>query len=125
MMTFNTPGGEELVLLSRAEYDRLAARAASAEEDAADVEAYDAAVAVLADGRDIALPAEVSSFLLRGASLLTALRKWRNIKQTDLAQRAKLSQSYLSDLESGRRKGSPETLTALANALDVPPDWLV
>ena len=124
-MTFKTPGGEELVLLSRAEYDRLAARAASAEEDAADVEAYDAAVAVLADGRDVALPAEVSSFLLRGASLLTALRKWRHIKQTDLAQRAKLSQSYLSDLESGRRKGSPETLTALAHALDVPPDWLV
>ena len=125
MMTFKTPGGEELVLLSRAEYDSLAARAASAEEDAADVETYDAAIAALADGRDTALPAEVSSLLLRGASLLTAVRKWRGIKQTDLAKSAKLSQSYLSDLESGRRKGSQETLTALAQALDVPPEWLV
>jgi hypothetical protein len=120
-----TPKGEELVLLSRAEYDRLAALAAEAEEDAADVAAYDAAMAEITDGRDAALPAEVSAFLLRGASLVAAIRKWRGMKQTDLAERAHLSQGYLSDLENGRRKGAPESFEAIAKALDVPVNWLI
>ena len=119
-----TPNGEELVVLSRAEFDRLAALAAIAEEDAADVAAYDAAKADLAAGRDERLPAEVSALLLRGAGLVAAIRKWRGMRQTELAERAGVSQGYLSDLESGRRKGANETLEALAKALDVPAWWL-
>ena len=113
------------MLLSRAEYDRLTALAAEADEDAADVAAYDAAMAEIACGRDGALPGEVSALLLHGASLVTAIRKWRGMKQTELAKRAGLSQGYLSDLESGRRKGAAETLHAITKALDVPRDWLV
>jgi DNA-binding Xre family transcriptional regulator len=120
-----TPQGEELVLLSRAEFDRLRALAAEAEEDAADVAAYDAVVTDLAAGRDSPLPAEVSALLLRGASLVAALRKWRGVRQTDLAECAGVSQGYLSDLESGRRKGATDTLGAIAKALDVPASWLV
>ena len=120
-----TPMGEELVLLSRAEYNRLAALAAEAEEDAADVAAFDAAMAEVAVGLAAPLPAEVSAFLLRGASLVAAIRKWRGMKQTELAERTRLSQGYLSDLESGRRKGVPESLKAIAKALDVPANWLI
>ena len=120
-----TPAGEEMVLLSRAEYERLAALAAEVEEDAADVATYDAAMAEIAARGDRPLPAEVSALLLRGASLVTAIRKWRGIKQTELAERAGLSQGYLSDLESRRRKGAKETLVAIAKALDVPAGWLV
>ena len=119
-----TPAGEELVLLSRAEYDRLTALAAEADEDAADVAAYDAAMAEIASGHDSALPVEVTAQLLRGASLVTAIRKWRGMKQTELAKRAGLSQGYLSDLESGRRKGASESLHAIAKALDVPGEWI-
>jgi hypothetical protein len=120
-----TPKGEELVLLSRVEYDRLAALAVEAEEDAADVAAYDAAMAEIAAGRDGPLPAEVSALLLRSESLITAIRKWRGMKQTEVAERAGLSQGYLSDLESGRRKGAPDSLEAIAKALDVPANWLI
>ena len=120
-----TPRGEELVLLTRAEYDRLTALASEAEEDAADVAAYDAAMAEIAAGRDGPLPTEVSALLLRGVRLIAALRKWRGVRQTELAERAGLSQGYLSDLESGRRKGAAETLAAIAKALDVPANWLV
>jgi DNA-binding Xre family transcriptional regulator len=119
-----TPNGEELVVLARAEYDRLSALAAMAEEDAADVAAFDAAVADLAAGRDERLPEEVSALLLSGASLVAAIRKWRGMRQTELAERAGVSQGYLSDLESGRRKGAKETLEAVAKALDVPSGWL-
>jgi DNA-binding Xre family transcriptional regulator len=119
-----TPSGEEMVLLSRAEYDRLVALAAEAEEDAADVAAYDEAMSELAAGRDGPLPEPVSALVLKGASLLTAVRKWRGLKQTELAERAGISQGFLSDLESGRRRGAAETLQALAEALNVPPHWL-
>jgi transcriptional regulator with XRE-family HTH domain len=55
---------------------------------------------------------------------LTALRILRDVKQTDLAERAGLSQSDPSDIECGRRKGTPETLVAIAKAQDVSPAWL-
>jgi transcriptional regulator with XRE-family HTH domain len=35
-----------------------------------------------------------------------------------------IGQGYLSDLESGRRMGTPETIKKLAEALDVPVEWL-
>jgi len=36
-----------------------------------------------------------------------------------------IGQGYLSDLESGRRTGTPETIAKLAQALDVPVEWLL
>jgi hypothetical protein len=120
-----TPKGEELVLLPREEYERLVALAAQAEEEAADVAAYDAAMADLENGKVGPLPAEVSAMLLRGASLVSALRIWRGLKQIELAARSGLSQSYLSDLEGRRRRGSKTALEAIAKALDVPANWLV
>ena len=35
-----------------------------------------------------------------------------------------IAQGYLSDLESGRRTGTPETMAKLAQALNVPAEWL-
>ncbi|QLP98652.1 MAG: helix-turn-helix transcriptional regulator [Rhodoblastus sp.] len=119
-----TPAGEELVILPRAEYDALVAAAADADEDAADAALFDARMADLAAGRDAALPPEVSAHILKGASLLTALRKARGMTQTELAERAGLGQGYLSDLETGRRKGAADTLAALATALECPAQWL-
>ena len=118
-----TPGGEELVVIPRADYDAMIAALSDAEEDAVDVAIYDARKAEMARGANTALPVEVSAAMLRGASLLTALRKWRGLTQNDLANRLEISQGYLSDLESGRRKGAPETLEALASALDAPRAW--
>jgi transcriptional regulator with XRE-family HTH domain len=42
-----------------------------------------------------------------------------------LAFKTGLGQGYLSDLESGRRKGTPKTLKMIASALKVPAQWLV
>jgi len=119
-----TAAGEELVVLSRAEYDDLVARAAAADEDDDDVAAYDARKAGLAVGVDATLPAAVSALMLKGDTLLRAIRKWRALSQIDLAERSGIGQGYLSDLESGRRAGSADTIEALAKALDVPSAWL-
>jgi DNA-binding transcriptional regulator YiaG len=118
-----TPSGDELVVIARADYDAMIAAIGDAEEDAADAAVYDARKVALTRGADSALPAEVSDAMLRGASLRTALRKWRGLTQNELAGRLDMSQGYLSDLESGRRKGAPETLQALARALDAPRAW--
>lgn len=124
IQTFTTPSGEEMVIMSRAEFDRLAALAAEAEEDLADVAAYDEAMARLASGEDERLPAEVSALMLKGARLLTAIRKWRGMTQKVLAAKAGLGQSYVSSLENGERKGGDDVWEKLAAALDVPVSWL-
>lgn len=67
---------------------------------------------------------EVSAAILRGDSRLKAIRKWRDETQRHLEFVTGIGQGYLSDLESGRRAGSPETIAKLAKALDVPVDWL-
>jgi len=120
----HSPSGEEMVVLSRVEYEALKARAADAEEDADDAAIYLARKAALTAGKDFLLPPEVSTFILKGDSLLKATRRWRGLSQADLAQASGIGQGYLSDLENRRRTGTPETLGKLARALDVPVTWL-
>lgn len=90
-----------------------------------DVAIYDARKAELAGTTNAVLPPAVNAILLRGARLLEALREWRGMTQTRLAEATGLAQGYLSDLERGRRHGTPETFTRIATALDVPTKWLV
>jgi hypothetical protein len=117
-----TPGGEELVVLPRAEYEALVERA-DYDEDADDLAIYDARKAELAEG-DMALPPAVSAAILKGESRLRAIRSWRDQTQLYLSHKTGIGQGYLSDLESGRRAGTPETLAKLAKALDVPVSWI-
>jgi DNA-binding XRE family transcriptional regulator len=118
-----TPSGEELVVLPRAEYEALLERADHEAEDADDVAFYDARKAELAVG-GVVLPPEVSAAILRGESRLKAIRNWRDETQLHLSFITGISQGYLSDLESGRRTGTSETITKLAQALNVPVEWL-
>jgi len=120
MQIIKTPGGEELVLLAKTEYDALLSAVADAEEDAADVAIYDARKA-----EDLStLPAEVSMAIIRGESRLKALRKWRGLTQDRLAAEAGVTQGFLSDLEARRRAPSHSTLEKLAAVLDVPLSWI-
>jgi DNA-binding XRE family transcriptional regulator len=118
-----TPNGEELVVLPRAEYEALLERADHEAEDIEDITVYDARKAELAAGGGV-LPPEVSAAILRGDSRLKAIRNWRDETQLHLNSKTGISQGYLSDLESGRRTGTPETIAKLARALNVPVEWL-
>ncbi|MEQ1695533.1 MAG: helix-turn-helix transcriptional regulator [Hyphomicrobiaceae bacterium] len=91
------------------------------EEDPADIAMYDARKGEASPH----LPPEVSALMLRGDSLLKAVRNWRGLTQQMIEQKTGIGQGYLSDLESGRRKGTHETLVKLSEVLDVPREWFV
>jgi len=122
--TIRSPSGDELVVLTRAEFDALASAAADALEDADDVAIFDERMAALTGGLDAPLPIDVTAAMLRGQSLLRALRGWRNLTQKDLAALTGLAQGYISDLEKNRKTGSVETQKSLAKALDIDSSWL-
>ena len=47
------------------------------------------------------------------------IRKQKQLTQSELANKMNISRSYLGDLENNRRNPSIETVSALANALDI------
>ncbi|ESY27662.1 helix-turn-helix transcriptional regulator [Mesorhizobium sp. M0761] len=117
-----TSTGEELVVIPKADYEALLHAAEEAREDAADVAIYDERKAEFKTEKP--LPAEVTMDILRGSSRLKALRNWRKLTQAELADAIGVSQGFLSDLESNRRKPSAQTSTMLSKALDVPSEWI-
>lgn len=123
VQTILAPNGDEMVVISRAEYDALVAAATEADEDAADAAMFDERIAELAAGSAEALPVEVSAAVLNGSTRMKAIRKWRGVSQVELAERTGLGQGYLSDIENGRRKAEA-AVAKIAAALDVPIAWL-
>eukprot|EP01037_Dinobryon_pediforme_P009463 gene9463-9543_t len=119
---FTTPQGEGMAILARADYEALLNRASDSEEDEADSALYDARKA----GHSSALPKEITERILRGMSLLKAVRDWRDMTQMQVAEfHMNIGQGYLSDLESGKRKGTPETLAKLSEIYKVPKEWFL
>jgi DNA-binding Xre family transcriptional regulator len=119
-----SPSGDELAVLPRADYEELVRRAQDASEDDEDAYLFDARIAELKADPNARLPVAVSAAMLKGDSLLRALRRWRDKTQQQVSAETGLAQGYLSDLESGRKTGTSETLQKIAKALNVEPTWL-
>jgi DNA-binding XRE family transcriptional regulator len=90
----------------------------------ADVRDYDASLAAVAGGEEL-VPAEVVYTLLDGANPIRVWREHRGLSQGELAAKAGISPSYLSQLESGKRDGTTEVLSAIAAVLEVAIDDLI
>jgi len=119
-----TPGGEELVVLSRKEYDSLIEALAEAEEELADIAVLDQRKAEFASSTVPNLPPEVSALLLKGHRRLAAIRIWRGLEPDALAGKAGIGLAELSDLEVGKSKPDPAIVTQLAEALECPVSWI-
>lgn len=115
VQTITTPNGERLVVLPEAEYQALVAAA----EDAADVAAVQAFRRKLAAGEEEFVPGDVAARLLDGESPIRVWREHRGFTSAALAERAGIGQGYLSQIETGKREGTIETLKKLAEALGV------
>ena len=114
----------EVAIMPRAEYDRLVARAAEADEDAATARLVARARKEVAAGAPL-IPMEVAERIADGDNPIKVIREWRDVTQLYLSNKTNIGQGYISDLENGRRKGTAAALSAIAKALDVPLDMLV
>ena len=90
-----------------------------------DVQDYDNAKAALARGDDELVPGEVVYAILDGESPIKVWREYRGMSQQETAEGAGISVPYLSQLETNKRKGSIDVLTAIARALRVSLDSIV
>ena len=112
-----TPAGETLVVMPLADYEALI--------DAADIAAADRIMAEVRAGRSELVPAAIVNRLLDGENRVRVWRDHRALSAADLAARAEISPGYLSELESGKKTGTVDTLRKLAKALNVDIDDLV
>ena len=112
--TITSPSGEEMVVLPRAEYDRLIEAATDAEDarDANDI------LARIEDGREGFLPHDVV-MRMRKENRVKVLREHRGLTQKELADRTGLSALYISQIETGRANGGRIGLEKIAQALGV------
>ena len=121
----HTPDGGDLAVLPRSDYDRLIALAAEAQEDAAASRIVRSSTRAIREGRDIVLPKAVADRLATGENPVRVIREWRGMIQGELAVAVGISQNYLSEIETGRRKGPAELQKKFARALGVPMDLLI
>ena len=71
------------------------------------------------------VPIELVDRLLAGENPVKVWRDHRGLSQRDLAARAGLNFAYLSQVETGARNGSIQTMKKLAEALGVDLDDLI
>ncbi len=111
-----TPSGEEMVLLSKADFERI--------EDMLDVAAYDRAkIADTRYGIEPLTQDELKAFLA-APTPLAFWREKRGLTQAVLAKDAGTTQPQIADLEAGRRGGSLAVMARIAKALAIPVDNL-
>lgn len=113
--TKGTPG----IGLTRGEYERLLERLELV-EDALHMRAVEAEMP-----DPDAWPADLVKRSLRGEHPLRLWREHRGLSTVALGERAKVPQSYISEIETGRKPGSVKSLRALAEALGVSLDDVV
>lgn len=116
-----TEAGEELVVLTRRDYDALLAQLGDeAAEDRMTLRLVAESEAAIARGDDVALPEAVWQAIEAGGSPIQVIRQYRNIDLPDLAANIGMSVEALSDIESGAKVVEPQALKAIAGALAVP-----
>src|ERR1700681_2240243 len=107
-----SPKGDDIVILSRKEYDRLLV--------AANEDATDALVAkkAIARNEETLSEAEMDE-LLAARTPLAFWRKKRGLTQAGLARAAGIAQGFLSEIESGLKTGDVTVLQRIAAALEI------
>ena len=113
----------EMATLPRAEYERLKNLALEAEENAGTARLVARARKDLARGQPL-IPKEIVDRLANAENPIRVLREFREHSQDELVAAVGITQGYLSDLETGKRKGPLELHQKIARALEVPLELL-
>jgi len=89
-----------------------------------DIRDYDLAIEAVEKGEEL-IPSEVTYAILDGENPIRVWRENRGLTQKQLSEAAGISKPYLSQIESGKRTGTTEVLSAIANALNLTIDDVV
>ena len=116
-----TPHGERLVVLPEADYLALV----EAADDAADAALVDRFERRLAGGEEELIPADYVHRMLDGENRVAVWRDHRGISAKEVAEKAGITQAYLSQIETGKRDGTVGTMKKIAAALGVGVDDIV
>lgn len=118
MLRTMTENGKVYAIIPIEEYERIIG---NIDEDEADVMAFDKAKALNEESFPLRLFKEIDA----GENPVRVFRNYRGIPARTLAEAAGISEAYLSQIESGVRKGTGKTLKSIAKALKISVDELV
>ena len=90
-----------------------------------DIRDYDTAKAAIERGEEELVPSEVAYAILDGKNPIKIWREYRGLTQQQLAEATGISTSYLSQIETRKRTGRTEVLTAIARVLKLTLDDIV
>lgn len=90
-----------------------------------DIRDFDTINAAIDRREEELIPSEVVYAILDGENPIKVWREYRELTQKQLAETAGISKPYLSQIETGKRIGTAEILSAIAKALDVSLDEVV
>ncbi|MBW7836027.1 MAG: helix-turn-helix transcriptional regulator [Sphingomonadales bacterium] len=122
VQAFTTPSGEEMVILPRAEYERMVEEL----EDIHDAALAEEILARIRSGEEEVFPAELVYRLLDGdENPVHVMRTYRGLTTAALAKKAGISRPYLTMIESGRRTGTADVMKRLAKALAIDMELLI
>jgi DNA-binding XRE family transcriptional regulator len=112
--TTHGPDGEDMVLLSRDEYEELL-----------DARGHAAAMQAIASGSMETLSEQEAAAYLAAKTPLAFWRRHRGVTQKTLAGAIGVSQAYVAQIENGAWEGSPVMLRDIARVLRVRMEDLV
>jgi DNA-binding XRE family transcriptional regulator len=116
-----TNDGKRLAVLPEADY-RALIEAKEENDDLAAVREFDAR---LARGEEELIPAAYVNRMIDGENKIRVWREYRGLTVKALAEAAAVTPAYLSQIETGAREGTIETLKKLSAALRVRIDDIV
>jgi len=87
-----------------------------------DIEEY---FELLKSGEEQIIPSEVTFAILQGVNPIRAWREYKQIKVKELAKWAGITPSYLSQIETGKRNPTIDTLKEIAEALAIDVEMLI
>jgi DNA-binding XRE family transcriptional regulator len=94
-------------------------------EDSEDINAIEANLKAMQEGREIAVPGEVTFAILDGVSPIRAWREHKQIKMNELAKKVGISPAYLSQIENGKRNPTIDTIKSIAKELNLEVELLI
>lgn len=105
----------EMITIPKARYEALLA----AEEHLSDIAAYDEAMKALEAGEEELIPAEFVNRIVDGENPVRVYREFRNLTAAGAARQAGIHRAQWHDIETGKKRGSIDTLKAIAAALRI------